>query len=127
MTTLPEVEPVSYSVPPYGQGAPVDENGDPIFYHAPKSFEEAANDGERIQALYNELCEVVPSQRAAVLKTRAYEARASYGVTTLASYNVWRNLDDEQKRAAALASLEELADNETVARLANGVRSFTLP
>ena len=127
LTTLPEVEPISYSAPPFGQGVPVDENGDPIFYHAPKSFEEAANDGERIQALYNELCEVVPSQRAAVLKTRAYDARAFYGVTTLASYNVWRNLDDEQKRAAALASLEELADNETVARLANGVRSFTLP
>ncbi|MGN0910902.1 MAG: MG2 domain-containing protein, partial [Thermoguttaceae bacterium] len=127
LTTLPEIEPISYSGWTSQQGAPVDENGDPIFYHAPKSFDEAANDGERIQALYNELCEVVPSQRAAVLKTRAYEARASYGVTTLASYNVWRNLDDEQKRAAALASLEELADNETVARLANGVRSFTLP
>lgn len=127
LTTLPEIEPISYFVPSFGQGAPVDENGDPIFYHAPKSFEEAANDGERIQALYNELCEVVPSQRAAVLKTRAYDARSFYGVTTLASYGVWRNFDDEQKKAASLVSLEELADNETIARLANGIRSFTLP
>ncbi len=127
LTALPEIEPLSSSRVYFGENAPVDENGDPIFYCAPKSFDEAANDGERIQALYNELCEIVPARRFAVLKTRAYEAIDLYGVSTLVSYDVWRNLDDEQKRNAALGSLEELADNETIARLANGIRSFTLP
>jgi hypothetical protein len=111
-------------------GAPVDEAGAPVFFTAPESFEAAKNDGERRQALLDELIEKFPAYKADVCSMRAQEAQEVFGVQTLASYRFFFNEDsgaDQESRQEGIWALNTLADNETIAKLATGVKRFELP
>ncbi len=113
-------------------GAPVDENGDPIFFETPASFEESKNDGERVFALQEESLRYdrYNTSRANVLRERANYAQQLFGVQTLSSYNFFFNRDaddDAEQRQGGIWALNTLEDNETIAKLANGVKRFALP
>ena len=106
-----EVEYGAEALHPYS-AAPVDDNGNPIFYKVPASFAAAANDGERWRWAIARLAESAPDEARRMLGGFAQE---QFGVTTL------RASDPEVR------SLDTLADDETCARLANGPRRFKLP
>ncbi len=112
-------------------GAPVDENGDPIFYASPESFETAKNDGERRQALLDEILKNDESEyaRALVLNRRANEAYNLYGVHTLKQFQSFLDSDlaQNKEKQKGILTLDTLAENETIAKLAGGVKRFTLP
>ncbi|MDO5309956.1 MAG: alpha-2-macroglobulin family protein [Planctomycetia bacterium] len=112
------------------QGAPVDDNGDPIFYLTPESFESAKNDGERIQALRKEAFEYASKYgRARLLRQQADDVQALFGVQTLADYRFFfdRQSVDSEQTQSSIWTLNTLEDNETIARLATGLKRFKLP
>ncbi|MGB4729155.1 MAG: MG2 domain-containing protein [Thermogutta sp.] len=112
------------------RGAPVDEEGNPIFYAAPRTFDQAKNDGERwrwclIQAkeLNAALTDEVDYMFAEFLWTQ-------FGVQTLADY--WwyfgrLETEERQESETGTWALHTLGEDETIARLAIGIKRFKLP
>ncbi|MCF6176383.1 MAG: MG2 domain-containing protein [Victivallaceae bacterium] len=101
-----------------GRGAPVDADGNPIFYSLPKTFANAANDGERWRWALNE------SKQFGNVSADYSWAKfllQQFGVQTMAR---WLK-PDEQKDGPFAVHL--LSDNETIARLASGCQRFKLP
>ncbi len=112
------------------QGAPVDEAGNPIFYSLAKSFEEARNDGERWRWLLMQAVEVDPNRIDTVLMQRAQFAENQFGAQTMASYGYFfggRQPEADQKSETGVFQLHTLKDEETIARLATGIKRFDLP
>ena len=112
------------------RGAPVDAEGNPIFYHTPKSFEAATCDGERWRWALEQAAEFSPALADMVLIERANFLQAQFGVETLAQFG-WRfgrqETDDTQATESGIFALNTLGENETIARLATGVKRFALP
>jgi hypothetical protein len=108
------------------QGAPVDEDGKPVYFALPESWDAAENDGERWRWVLEQLSRVGSNGQRQALELRAQFLREQFGVQTLARYG-WlaRSPDDEDE--AGTWSLHTLTDDETIARLATGVERFTLP
>ncbi|MGA2064908.1 MAG: MG2 domain-containing protein [Thermoguttaceae bacterium] len=111
-------------------GAPVDENGRPVFYSAPKTFEAAANDGQRWRWCLEQAIELDPARTSEVRYLFADFLRQEFDVQTLADYG-WRfgraESDDSQDQQAGIFALSTLGEDETITRLATGVRRFKLP
>jgi tetratricopeptide (TPR) repeat protein len=132
LSVLPDCAPVDRRLQNRDEKiAPVDEKGAPVFFAVPESFETAKNDGERRQALLNELLERFPSSKGAVCAARAAEAEALFGIKNLQSYH-WTFLnedygDEQGSRQEGVWELNTLADNETIAKLPSGVRRIALP
>ncbi|MDO5554862.1 MAG: alpha-2-macroglobulin family protein [Planctomycetia bacterium] len=132
ITTLPDPEPYHQWRLRVQQGrgaAPVDAQGEPVFYTLPQSWSAAANDGQRWRFLLQAGL-IDPADRPAVLLTLADFYRGQFGVQTLAGYPFFnRTLDaaESEVRDAGIWSLEELPDSETIARLASGIKRFTMP
>ncbi len=108
--------------------APVDAAGTPVFYDLPETFAEARNDGERWRALLEEAAQRHPTMRDGVLSQMADFAFQQFGVQTMAQYGWFfrRSESDGETRDAAFA-LDSLAEDETMARLATGIKRFPLP
>lgn len=98
------------------QGAPVDADGGPLFYQLPGSFDAAKNDGERWR-----FCLTRNKQQM----RWAQFLHSQFGVSSLASYGWFRTIDLEEQKG--ILQLHTLGDNETLARLATGVKRFKLP
>lgn len=112
------------------QGAPVDADGNPIYYSVPESFEAAKNDGERWRWCLQQVAEFDPSRLHETRKRFADFLHQQFGVQTLRQFGVFlprADNGDESSTAAGIWSLPTLKENETIARLANGVKRFTLP
>jgi len=111
------------------QGAPVDENDQPIFYNTPESWETAQNDGQRWRWLLEKIATWQPLYRDTLLLRRADFLQSQFGVETLAQYRWWNrhqsNLDDSSD--TGMFALHTLAEDETIARLATGIKRFKLP
>jgi uncharacterized protein YfaS (alpha-2-macroglobulin family) len=107
-------------------GAPVDGEGNPVFYHVPKSFDAALNDGERWRWAIAEILndeKVVSADKLNVQKKLADFFWSQFGVHTL-SFNM---RDKIKSIEAGPYALHLLKDDETIAQLANGARKITLP
>lgn len=94
-------------------GAPVDEQGSPIFYEIPETYQNAANDGERMRWILHQF----PEGQL----TYAQFLRHQFGVQTL------QNHPGFDQTFEASFNLHELQDSETYAKLANGMQKITLP
>ena len=108
-------------------GAPVDAGGNPVLYDEPKSWKDSASDGERWRWLLAEVERWNQDFKYDVLRRRADFATQQFGEQTLG--NIWygmRNADQDDTKANILA-LDTLADDETIARLATGIKRFKLP
>ncbi|MEM9184949.1 MAG: MG2 domain-containing protein [Planctomycetota bacterium] len=105
-------------------GAPVDADGEPVLYNEPKDWAAAANDGERLRWLLAEAVRRDPNRKVEALLARALFARSQFGVQTLGGMLRGYQPGDRQD---AVFALHTLSDDETIARLATGVRRFTLP
>jgi len=110
--------------------APVDAEGNPVFYDPPRTFDEAKNDGERWRWALEQSVEFNPAVRDNVLWQRANFLWQQFGVQTMAQFG-WRfgraSIDDSNEDETGTYALPTLGHDETIARLAIGVKRFTLP
>ncbi|MFO1022364.1 MAG: hypothetical protein U0903_16965 [Planctomycetales bacterium] len=113
------------------QGAPVDEQGNPILYSVPASFETAKSDGERWRWALAEAVKSDPDRANSVQWVLADFLNREFGTQTLNDYRWYfqraegDGTSDEDKTSAIL-QLQTLSDDETIARLATGIKRFKL-
>ncbi|MBR2364040.1 MAG: hypothetical protein IKA79_02450, partial [Lentisphaeria bacterium] len=122
LTSVPDYNKISsYSYSP----PPVDKNGDPLLYKVPSSFESAANDGERLRYCW-EMMKKAP-ENSAVYK-QAFRDFANF----LYKEFDFSFLDDQLKNEyynyeENIEKIRSLKENESICRLASGVKKITLP
>jgi uncharacterized protein YfaS (alpha-2-macroglobulin family) len=134
LTRLPDYEPgQGYWYGSGTQGAPVDKDGNPVFYEIPKTFSSAKSDGERWRWLLANAARINPDLVTHVKYNLAVWLHGQFGVQTLSSYG------DFLARSAAVPDkdalrdelrpyeVHTLTDKESLARLATGVKRFGLP
>jgi len=104
-------------------GTPVDEANNPVYYNLPESFESAKSDGERWRWCLAMMVENNPKRAAGELFERADFGNSQFGVGRLAGESRYNARINEREAF----SVKTLADNETVTRLATGIKRFALP
>ncbi len=109
-------------------GAPVDVEGNPVFYDVPESWEAAKSDGERWRWALSEAGKTSEELRKTTLHSYANFLNTQFGTQSMARYGAWFGAyrDDEADKPQTFA-LHTLTDDETIARLATGVKRFQLP
>lgn len=129
LAQLPDYEPGwGYYQP--SRGAPVDEEGNPVFHQVPKRFEEAATDGQRWRWCLQQAAEMNPQRADDVRIEFADFLWNQFGVQTMAEYGWFfgrAQTDDTQKHESGTYALHTLGEDETIARLASGIKRFKLP
>ena len=111
------------------QGAPVTTDGQPVLYETPDSWKAAENDGQRWRWLLDTLVRWQPERENQALEIRAQFLQSQFGVETLASYGWWfgGRAPRTEKEESGTFALHTLAENETIARLATGIKRLQLP
>ncbi len=123
---LPDLE-ESYFGYHSASSAPVDADGNPVFHHVPKSWETATSDGERWRWLLEQAIENNAARRFDILMMQANFYRSQFGVETLQNgFFPFGHGDDDDSKTSAY-SLHTLKDEETICRLATGIKRLTLP
>ncbi|MFH1265943.1 MAG: MG2 domain-containing protein, partial [Planctomycetota bacterium] len=129
LSVLPDYEP-GWGYGGRMPGAPVDEEGNPVFHHVPKNFEEARTDGERWRWCLEQAMEFSPQRKNEIRTQFAEFLLNQFGVQTMAHYG-WRfgrmETDDTKENESGTYALHTLTENETIAQLASGVKRFALP
>ncbi len=113
-----------------GKGAPVGPDGKPVYHSVPKSFGTARSDGERWRWLLLQATELNAGMTNQVLMIRASFLQSQFGVQTMAYYGRWfrGNWDrDGKKDESGTYALHTLGEDETIAKLATGIKRFRLP
>ncbi|HUQ69640.1 MAG TPA: MG2 domain-containing protein, partial [Planctomycetaceae bacterium] len=111
------------------RGAPADADGNPVFYALPTSYPDAKNDGERWRWLLTQAKKTVPTLRDEADSVWAQFLHSQFGVQTMAGHLRPQSNDDgdELTEDTGPFAVHTLKDDETIARLATGVKRFTLP
>ena len=113
------------------QGAPVDTEGNPVFYGIPDSWKTAKNDGQRWRWLLEEAARLNPEMRQRLRLRRAEFLQSQFGVQNLARINTGFGFNTfvppGQAAEAGTFALHTLGENETIAKLATGIKRFELP
>ena len=129
LKTLPDYEP-GWGNYREAHGAPVDADGNPVFYAIPKSFEAAESDGQRWRWCLEQAAEFDPSLLNNTRKQFADFLYEQFGEQTIAQFG-WQfgrmQTDDTKNDESGTFALHTLGENETIARLATGVKRFELP
>ncbi|OGV52285.1 MAG: hypothetical protein A2X49_17130 [Lentisphaerae bacterium GWF2_52_8] len=132
LSTLPDYQ-EGYDSVSTANGAPVDANGEIVYYKAPASFETAKSDGERWRWLLQEAQKACPENASSADLVFADFLRRQFDVQTVRNYDYQGMGDDGESDEDASEvqpdshSFHSLAENETIARLATGVKRFKLP
>jgi hypothetical protein len=113
-------------------GAPVDADGNPVYYQLPKSFTAAKNDGERYRWCLAEIARITPSAKWAMKTTWASFLNGQFGVQTMPGHlpTVLVSTDtdsEEDEQSSGPYAVHTLTDSETSAQLATGIKRFVLP
>lgn len=111
-----------------GQAAPVDDKGEPIYHHRPEGYDRAETDGQRWRWMLAQAQRTDPNLANQVDSIFGDFLKSQFGVQTMAYYG-WRfggQPEQDQGKTGTFA-LHTLKDTETIARLANGIKRFTLP
>ena len=126
---LPDVEEGYWYGRQGTRGAPVDEHGEPVFYKIPKTLADAKNDGERWRWLLTQEAEYDSSRLGDSRLRLAEFLKQQFGVQTMAdqAWGFRPRREDDEKAESGTYALNTLAENETIARLATGLKRFTLP
>jgi hypothetical protein len=130
LNELPDYEPGRWFRGWHGgtPGAPVDVEGNPVFYPVPPSLAEAQNDGQRWRWLMAEAIRNDESLRSELEMSWAQFLHSQFGVHTMAYFRPARSDGDRglDEQTGPFA-VHTLSDEETIARLATGVKRFHLP
>jgi alpha-2-macroglobulin len=108
-------------------GAPVDADGNAVFYRVPAGYDAAKSDGERWRWALAQVGTASPAVKDRAALALADFLHQQFGVQTLRDF---RRLFDRGDKTADEANgpyaLATLKDDETIARLATGVKRFKL-
>jgi uncharacterized protein YfaS (alpha-2-macroglobulin family) len=132
LTTLPDLDDGYFYYRDYN-GAPVDEKGNPIYHTKPESWEKATTDGQRWRWSQEQAIENQPALRFAVWMQFAQFLEQQFGVQTMQQGGYGRHFgapqsdDDTKKDESGTYALHTLKEDETIAKLASGIKRFTLP
>ena len=132
LTTLPDYDQGYFDYRDY-VGAPVDAEGKPIYHTVPKSWKAAETDGQRWRWSLAQAVENSPAQLNAVRFHFAQFLEQQFGVQTMAEGRWGRGFhgpqgdDDTKKDESGTYELHTLKENETIAKLASGIKRFELP
>ena len=107
------------------KGAPVDADGNPVFHRVPKSWDEAKSDGERWRWMLTQASEFDISVRNEADFAFATFLHRQFGVQTMAWLQGGSGSDDDKDESGPFA-VHTLGDNETIAKLATGVKRLKL-
>jgi uncharacterized protein YfaS (alpha-2-macroglobulin family) len=107
--------------------APVEPDGTPVYYPAPGRFEEAANDGQRWRWALAQASRVDPTRLNSTRLKRADFAVSQFGTQTIADSPFGGELAGGPAGDSGPYALETLGDDETIARLATGIKRFKIP
>lgn len=113
-------------------GAPVDENGDPVFPRVPDSFASAQSDGERWRWLLERAKTLNEGFARNADWVFAEFLHQQFGVQTMAEhgwffYGSRAQQADSGKDSSGTYQLHTLDRDETIAKLATGIKRFFLP
>ena len=108
------------------KGAPVDADGNPVFHHIPASWEASLTDGERWRWALVQSVEFDKKQQNQVDFIFANFLHEQFGVQTIAWLQRGSGRDDDEDESGPFA-VQTLTDDETIAKLATGVKRFKLP
>ena len=118
-----------------GQGAPVDEKGNVVYHQLPKTWETAKTDGERWRWTLMQAAEVNAEYAAQSRLRFAQFLQSQFDVTTMLQwgygyFDLFRDKGDGgpgEKDEAGPYELSGLAEDETIAQTAVGIKRFELP
>ena len=118
-----------------GKGAPVDQDGNPVFHHKPESWDTAKSDGERWRWAMARVVLHVADRRSPVDLEWAGFLQSQFGVgaSAVGGPPVIREAaagdeaGNEKPKPSGEWAAHELANTETIAKLTTGVKRFTLP
>jgi uncharacterized protein YfaS (alpha-2-macroglobulin family) len=112
-----------------GSSAPVAADGKPLVYSIPKDFASATSDGERWRWALEQAVKHDPALISENRMRLAQFALAQFGEGTLAEYSWWfcRTPAKNEDQNQAIFNLASLTENETIAKLATGIKRFELP
>ena len=112
-------------------GAPVDEAGNPVFHFTVKKWDEAETDGERWRFCLDQVVENNPSRLNEIRMRRAQFCENQFGVQTMAHFGIrfrgGMQHDDGTEDDSGTFALHTLDEDETICRLASGVKRIGLP
>lgn len=135
LETLPDYDELRGWYGSGSQGAAVDEEGNPIFVQLPESYEAATSDGQRWRWLLNQAAQVSDKFAGRAEYEFASYLYNQFSVQTLRQFGGFFPRSDfqtagdeeEEQDESGTYALHTLTDNETIARLAIGIRRFELP
>ncbi len=108
-------------------GAPVDEEGNPVFYSVPQSWEKAQNDGERWRWCLQQAAEMDAKLLPQTQLEFANFLKDQFDVHTLAHFPWFSKLEEAGPAETGTFALHTLEEDETICRLATGVKRLRLP
>ncbi|MEK6234833.1 MAG: MG2 domain-containing protein, partial [Planctomycetales bacterium] len=118
----------------YGRnsGAPVDENGEPVFHSTPPSWEAAKTDGQRWRFALAAAMKSDPRRKNTVRMQFGNFLFHQFGAQTMQYHGSGffgrrASNEDADENESGTYDLRGLQENETIARLASGVKRFKLP
>ena len=133
LSGLPDYEEIRYHRGSGTLGAPVDAAGNPVFYYQPANWKAAKNDGERWRWALAEAARRDPHLKPRATRALADFLYSQFGVQTIASYGggFFGRYSEAENSASPQKTgtweLHTLKENETIAKLASGVKRLTLP
>ncbi|HEY0981429.1 alpha-2-macroglobulin family protein [Schlesneria sp.] len=108
------------------KGAPVDAEGHPVLHQLPASWEAATTDGERWRWALMQAVEFDKTLQNQVDFSFAQFLHQHFGVQTIAWLQRGSGRSDDVDESGPFA-VQSLSDDETIAKLATGVKRFKLP
>ena len=132
---LPDYEP---GWPHYGgqsSGAPVDAEGNPVYHETAATWEAATTDGQRWRFCLDTAVKNQPAALSQARRERANFLLNQFGVQTMRQYQWFfgrptpavDDQSDDKKDTSGTYELHTLGEDETIARLATGIKRFKLP
>jgi len=109
------------------RGAPVDSKGEPVYHRIPSDYEKSVDDGQRWRWALAQAATVHPGHLNKSRLQLAQFCQSQFGVQTMSGAGFVAPSTDEQKNTSGPYALRTLTEDETIARLATGIRRFKLP
>jgi len=108
-------------------GAPVEPDGAPVYYRVPESVEKAKNDGERWRWALAQATEMSPGLLNTTRLVLADFLLSQFGTQTVSGSGFDGGFSESRPESSGVYALDTLHDDETIARLATGIKRFKLP
>jgi uncharacterized protein YfaS (alpha-2-macroglobulin family) len=128
LDALPDYDESPYRLWNHQQAAaPVEPDGTPVYYRTPEGFAKAKNDGERWRWALAQAAEFDAGLLNTTRATLAAFLAGQFGTQTIRGEGVGEGPADGPPETAGPFALDTLSDDETIARLATGIKRFRLP